>query len=282
MEVEIIELFGKTLFTKVFIKELVQMPTPMPENEAGFVYVLKGKCINLTEIDQLNLEAGKGVLAKSGNSLFKTLNYNKSSEYEAVSIRFHKEILDKLYKDDEFPFFEKQNVTLSSNSVLITPNILITEYINSIIPYFRNKELLNSNLLILKLKELITLLLQTENSTKVVEIMCNLFGNKVFEFKEIIGSHIFSTISITELAQLTHMSLSSFKKEFKRVFNDTPQSYIIGKRIEKVAEILPNTTESISDIAYDCQFQTLAHMSRVFKLKYGVSPSEYRINFSNK
>lgn len=282
MEIETIELFGKTLFTKVFIKELVHMPTPMPENEAGFVYVLKGKCINHSETDQLNIEANQGVLAKSGNSIFKTVNCNNSNEYEALSIRFHKDVLDELYKDEELPFFEKSNVSLSTNSVLITSNILINEYVKSILPYFKNKELLSNNLLILKLKELIALLLQTESSTGVIEIMSNLFESKTFEFKEIIQAHIFSSISINEFAQLTHMSLSSFKKEFKRVLNDTPQNYIIDQRIKKVAEILPFSSDSISNIAYKCQFQTLAHMSRVFKSKYGVSPSQYKKNFLDK
>lgn len=282
MEIETLELFGKTLFTKVFIKELVHMPTPMPENEAGFVFVLKGKCINYTETDQLNIEANQGVLAKSGNSIFKTVEYNNSNEYEAVSVRFHKDILDELYKDEDFPFFEKSNVSLRTNSVLITPDFLLNEYIKSILPYFKSKELLNHKLLILKLKELITLLLRTDSSTGVIEIMSNLFESKRFSFKEIIQAHIFTSININELAKLTHMSLSSFKKEFKRVFDDTPQNYIIDQRIKKVAEILPFSSDSISNIAYECQFQTLAHMSRVFKSKFGVSPSQYRNKFSDK
>lgn len=282
MNIETIDLFGKTLFSKVYIKELIQMPTPMPDDEAGFVYVLKGKCLNHTETDQLSIRANQGVLAKSGNSLFKTLKHNNSDEYEAVSIRFHKEVLTRLYQDKETPFFKKTNVSFKTNSVFVSPNILINEYIKSILPYFNNKELLSDNLLILKLKELIILLLQTESYPRVIEIMSNLFEKKTFRFREVVHAHIFSSININELAQLTHMSLSSFKKEFKRVFNDTPQNYIIGKRIEKVAKMLPNSSDSISNIAYDCQFQTLAHMSRVFKSKYGVSPSEYKKNFSDK
>lgn len=282
MKIETIDLFGKTLFTKVYIKELIQMPTPMPDNEAGFVYVLKGKCINHSETDELHIEANQGVLAKSGNSIFKTVKFNNSNEYEALSIRFHKDVLNELYKNEEFPFFEKPNSLLSVNSVLITTNTLVLESVKSILSYFNNKELLSNKLLILKLKELITLLLQTENAPKVIEIMSNLFEKKTFEFKEIVKSHIFSSISIQELAQLTHMSLSSFKKEFNRIFNTSPQNYIIGKRIEKVAEALPNRSDSLSNIAYDCQFHTLAHMSKVFKSKYGVSPSEYRKNLSDK
>lgn len=282
MEIETIDLFEKTVFTRVSFSELVQMPTPMPDNEAGFVYVLKGRCLNHTETDLLDIKNNQAVLAKSGNSIFKTLTHNNSDNYEAISIRFHKDILSKIYINEQSSFFEQSKTPLNTNSVSIKNHPLIDEYIQSIIPYFNNKNLLNDDLLILKIKELITLLLHTKSSPRVIEIMSNLFEEKTFEFRTIINAHIFSSITIKELAQLTHMSLSSFKKEFKRIFNDTPQKYIINKRIEKVAETLQYSSKSLSNIAYDCQFSTLAHMSRVFKQKYGISPSQYKENLLDK
>ncbi len=282
MNIKSIDLFGKTLFSWVTIEQLVQMHTPMPENEAGFVYILKGSCVSYSETDELNIATNQAVLAKCGNSTFRTLIYGGSPEYSAISVRFHKDVLEKLYNDSPSPFFKKSERPLTVNSVLIESNELISQFAKSLIYYFDNKELLTEELLVLKLKELIVLLLQTENAPKVLEIMNNLFERKTFEFKEVIKAHICSSVNINELAQLTNHSLSSFKKEFKRIYNDTPSNYIIGQRIEKVAELLPTSNDTISNIAYSCEFKTLAHMSRVFKAKYGVSPTEYRLNFSDK
>lgn len=282
MEIKSIELFGRTIFTWVAMEELVQMATPMPEDEAGFVYVLEGRCVNYSETDQLNIAANQGVLAKSGNSTFRTLQYEGNNEYKAVSIRFHKEILEKIYKESESPFFKKTNLPLTVNSVIVESNDFVTQYIKSLVYYFDHQESITEELLVLKLKELIVLLLQTEKAPKVLEIMSNLFEQKTFEFKEVIKAHIFSSVSIEELAVLTYHSLSSFKKQFKHIYNDTPSNYIIDKRVEKSAKLLLVSNDTISNIAYDCQFKTLAHMSRVFKAKYGVSPSEYKRNFSDK
>lgn len=276
MNIKSIELFGKTLFSWVVIEQLVHFPTPMPENEATFVYILNGSCVSYSETDELNIVANQAVLAKCGNSMFRTLIYDGSAEYSAISIRFHKEVLEKLYNNTSSPFFKKLDTPLTSNSVLVETNELISQFVKSLIYYFDHQELLTEELLVLKLKEIIALLLQTENAPKILEIMNNLFEKKTFEFKEIIKAHICSSLSIEELAQLTNHSLSSFKKEFKRIYNNTPNNYLINKRIEKVAELLPNSTDSISNIAYDCNFKTLAHMSRVFKDKYGLSPSEYQ------
>ncbi|MBL4669083.1 MAG: helix-turn-helix transcriptional regulator [Flavobacteriales bacterium] len=51
---------------------------------------------------------------------------------------------------------------------------------------------------------------------------------------------------------------------------------MIEKRVERVVELLLASNETISNITYDCQFKTLAHLSRVFNVKYGVTPTEYR------
>lgn len=261
---------------------LVHMPTPMPENEAAFVYVLEGSCVSYSETDELNIVTDQAVLAKSGNSTFRTLEYQGSTKYSAISLRFHKDVLERIYEDTASPFYSESNKKLTVNSVFLESNELIKQFTVSLIYYFDHQEQLTEELLILKLKELIVLLLQTENAPKVLEIMNNLFQTKTFEFKEIVKAHICSSINIKELALLTNHSLSVFKKEFKRIYEDTPSNYIIGKRTEKVAELLLASDDMVSTIAYDCEFKTLAHLSRVFKAKYGVTPTEYRLNSSDK
>lgn len=282
MDIKSINLFGKSIIKWVTIEQPLRLNTPMPENEACFVHVLKGGCINFTEQDALKLLSKDSVLSKCGNSTFKTISIDGKEEYSAISIHFHKEILEKIYEKSVLPFFKNQQKKLTVNSVHLGPTELIKQYIQNLKHYINHPQLATEELIILKLKEIILLLLQTENAPEVLGIMTNLFEKKTFEFKEIIKAHIYSSIRIEELAQLTNLSLSAFKKEFKRIYNDTPNNYLIEQRIIKVAELLPVSNDSISTIAYICEFKTLAHMSRVFKTKYGISPTEYKRNFSDK
>lgn len=124
--------------------------------------------------------------------------------------------------------------------------------------------------------------MQTKSSPQVIDIVRSLFSERVFSFKEIIDAHICLPVSVQNLAQLTNMSLSTFKKEFKNIYNSTPSVYIIDKRTEKVANLLKLSNEPISEIGYQCGFNSLSHLSRVFKSQYGVSPTENRLNFSDK
>ncbi|NMH85917.1 helix-turn-helix domain-containing protein [Flavivirga algicola] len=282
MNIKSIDLYGKPVFILITFDNLVSMPTPMPENEAAFVYTLKGACVSYSEIEEIKLKKGDAILAKCGNSSLKTFAVDKNPKYSAISIRFYKDTLENIYKDTPAPFYKIKSENNVANSVKLNVNMLLKQYLENLITYFNNTELLTDDLIILKLKEVILLLLETEDTSKVQSIMTNLFEKKTFEFKEIVKAHICSSVSLEELASLNNMSLSTFKKKFKRIYNDTPNNYIINKRVEKVAELLPKSEEPITNIAYDCEFKTLAHMSRVFKTKYGVSPSEYRLNFSDK
>ncbi|KAA1244375.1 AraC family transcriptional regulator [Aquimarina sp. RZ0] len=282
MEIKTIALFGKPLFNLVTMTQPIKMATAMPEDEAGFVYILQGRCTNYSETEELRLKANQAVLAKCGNSTFSTLTINGKTEYKAIAIKFHKDVLEKLYHNVTSPFSTRTWHKLSVNSTLVETNELLRNYIIGLISYFEHPELVSEDLLKLKLNELILLLIHTANAPEVIGIMTNLYEKKTFEFKEIIDAHIYSSLGIEELAQLNNQSLSTFKKTFKRIYNDTPNNYLIRKRIEKVAELLPVSNESITNIAYQCEFKTLAHMSRVFKAQYGISPSEYRLNFSDK
>ncbi len=282
MKVKTINLFGRPVFNLVTIQDIVHMPTPMPEDEAAFVYVLEGECISYSEVEEINIRTNQAVLAKCGNSTFRTLKVGNSLKYCALTVKFHKDILDELYENSSTPLMPPKEHPLLVNSTKLEVNKIINQYINGLVSYFENTSFLSEDLLVLKLKELIVLLLQTKNAPNVLGIMNNLYEKKVFKFKEIIKSHICSSLSINELAQLTNHSLSSFKKEFNRIYNDTPNNYLIARRIELVAKSLITTDSSISNIAYDCRFKTLAHMSRVFKTKYGMSPTKYRQNFLDK
>lgn len=152
----------------------------------------------------------------------------------------------------------------------------------SMLFYFENPAVVDEELLVLKFKEIVLLLLKTEDAPSIIEIMHNLFSPKSFPFKEIVEGHIFSPLSISDLAELTNNSLASFKRVFKKIYGDSPASFIKNRRLEKAAELLMVSDERISSIAQDCQFGDTAHFSNSFKAKYKLSPTEYRLSQSHK
>lgn len=56
----------------------------------------------------------------------------------------------------------------------------------------------------------------------------------------------------------------------------TLEKYILGKRIEKVKELLIYSRQSISDIAFNLNYSSVAHLSKQFKAITGLNLSHFR------
>jgi AraC-like DNA-binding protein len=135
---------------------------------------------------------------------------------------------------------------------------------------------------VLKLKEIILLLSQTQGAETIRVILSQLFSPTTYTFRQIIEANLFSQVNVDGLAQKTNLSVSSFKREFRKLYNDSPASYIKAKRLEKAAGLLLISDERITDIAFECGFNDLANFTKSFSDKYNVAPTIYRTNLSSK
>jgi AraC-like DNA-binding protein len=276
------ELFGKKIFEKLIIQSPFKIPNPMPD-EACFLYILEGQINYNTPNQNVVIPQNDAVLLKCGNYFSQIRSTATSQKHEIVIIHFHPEILKKIYKTDLPKVFQKPDfVDLNIDLSTINNDFLIEKYIESLLFYFDNPTLISEDLLVIKLKEIILLLCQTKNAPIIQQILSQLFSPTSYNFKQIIESNLFYHFSTEELAVMTNLSLSSFKREFKKNYDDSPASYIRNKRLEKSAELLRISEERITDIAFVCGFNDLATFSKLFHDKYNVSPSNYRLDRISK
>ncbi len=274
-EYKTIDLFGKLLFEKVILTPPYRKPHPMPD-EACFLYIIEGQYHSISQKDVLKINTRESVLMKCGNYLSQMYASGQNSRYEAVAVHFYPDILKKVY-ENQLPGFLKVEYKDAPplTQSKIQADLLIHKYIDSIQFYFENQSLINDDILVLKLKEIILLLNQTANAPAMRAILSNLFNPSTYSFRQIIEAHLYSSIGTEELASLTHMSLSSFKREFKKIYKSAPAAYLKNKKLEKAASLLAIPEMRIGDIAFDCGFTDMANFSRAFKQKYGVPPSQY-------
>ena len=148
--------------------------------------------------------------------------------------------------------------------------------------YFDNPSLVDEEILVLKLKEIILLLKQTKNAPVIQQILSQLFSPATFAFKQVIEDNIYTHLSSEQLALLTNLSASSFKREFKKIYDDTPSNYFKNKRLERAAELLIISDERITNISFNCVFSNLARFSKCFHQKFNTSATEYRLNKISK
>ncbi len=272
-----IDLFGKLLFEKAIIRPPLRKPNPMV-NEACFLHVREGVYQSISDNDLLPVPKGQSVLMRCGNYLSRMLPDERTGLYQAVAVHFHPDVLRRIYATGLPAFLTKGRKVSSASQALVEASVPIEKYIEDILFYFDHPALVNDDILSLKTKEIILLLMQTEEAPQVRAILENLFSPRTLDFTAIIEAHLFHPLTLAELAMLTNMSLSSFKRKFKTVYQDNPSSYIQQKRLEKARELLCFSDHSVGDIADQCGYKTISHFSKRFKDFYGQAPLDYRLN----
>ena len=96
--------------------------------------------------------------------------------------------------------------------------------------------------------------------------------------EEIMQNNYAFKLTLAEYAKLTCKSIPTFKRDFKKIFKDSPAKWVMKKRLKLAAELLQNTSLSVGDITFECGFENQTHFSRVFKEKTGMSPLQFRMN----
>ncbi len=269
-------MFGKTCIQKVELKPPFEFAFPVSE-QACFLYMLKGAMQYQFEDDHIHIPASHSLLLNCINSGKQIKQSKANRNGEIVIVTFHPDILRKIYERELPLLFQPSNKITNQSGAKINNDFLIQKYIEGLLFYFENPSLVNDEILILKLKEIILLLSQTQEVETIQVILSQLFSPAAYTFKQIIEANLFSQIGIETLAQKTNLSLSSFKREFKKLYDDSPANYIKTKRLERAAELLAVSGERITDIALDCGFNDLANFTKSFHDKYKVSPTNYRL-----
>jgi len=273
------QLSGKPTFERVVGYPPLRLPVRMP-NEACFYYIVEGDSRTYGPEGLLEQHALEGLVLQCGNYVTEFVT-STSKQFEAIAIHLYPEILRMIY-DKDFPdFLEEVDRVRPIRYERYKSSKLLATYIKSLEFYFENPELVSDELQKLKIKELLLLLARTDKAAAVRNLINGLFNSSAPEFKSIIEANLYNNLSNEELALLTRMSLSGFKRTFRQKYQCPPARYIRQRRLEQAAKLLRRTELRISDVAYDCGFQDLANFSKTFNREYGVSPSQWRSSLNS-
>ena len=277
---QVIEIQGIKLFEKAGMPAGSEYEGSL-DDSACFMYMLNGTKMAIEPMGATGISATEGLLKRCGNYVSQFSNEGPSDICDGVAIYFHPQFIKKIYKD-KIPDFLHRDAP-AFNTKKVASNEFIQQYIMNLLPYFDNPELMDEDLAELKIKELILLLLKSEDRTSVLDFFSELFASpSKLRFQDVVENNIYSTISTEQLAFLCDMSLSTFKREFKKLFSESPATYIRHQKIEKAKRLLTTTDMRVQEVGYHTGFNELSSFSHTFQKVTGVSPSDYRLDHTSK
>lgn len=108
-------------------------------------------------------------------------------------------------------------------------------------------------------------------------------GNKIHRNKQKLQSiykyiveNYHRTITLAEIAGYANMNRTAFCLFFKKARNEPFVSYLTSFRLQAACTQLERTDLSIKEICFAVGFNDVPYFNRIFRKRYGVTPSQYR------
>jgi len=124
----------------------------------------------------------------------------------------------------------------------------------------------------LKREELLIILLQEQ--PELAGVFFDFGIPQKINIEEFMNRNFKFNVSVERFAYLTGRSLSAFKRDFKATFNETPNRWIVKKRLQEAYFLIDKKKKKPSEIYLDLGFEALSHFSFAFKKQFRLTPSE--------
>lgn len=241
-------------------------------NKNVFSFLLDGqKDIHFSN-DIVSINPAQSLLLASGN--FLTTEIVGANSYSCLLFFFsQKNINDFLLKYGHlFNPNDLNKSAASSPYFLMEKDSFIIHFINSIKQIYGLNQTISQKIMELKFQEIMLYLADKYGQSFFVYLHSLLINERELSFKMVIEKNLYTSLNIEEVAFLCNMSLSTFKRKFTQLHQESPGKWFQLKRLNKAKKILLNNEATPSEIYMDFGYDSLSNFSTAFKNEFGYSP----------
>lgn len=278
---EITPLTGSDCFT-IFSRVKSEFDFPLhshEELELNFIMNAKGakRVIgdHIGEIDDYEL-----VLVGSNLPHVWQTHKCRSKEIREITIQFHKDLFDDKFLRRNQMSFIRAMLERSAKGILFSKET--TQQLYPRLAILGQKHGFDSVL------ELLSILHDLSVSRNMHTLSDASFSNAEFSYNsrridkafEYMNQNFQKNVTLPEVARLVNMTDVSFSRFFKTRTGITFIDSLLELRLGNASRLLIDTTQSVSEVAYNCGFNNISNFNRLFKKKKGCTPKEFRENYS--
>lgn len=148
---------------------------------------------------------------------------------------------------------------------------------HSFFSYLKQENKIPQKIIELKFREMLLNICGDRNNPDFKDVLYTIYKNLDGSIEQVMEEQFIYNLQIEEFARLCGRSLSTFKREFKRIYNSTPGKWLLKKRLELARNLMLSTNLTVQEICYDCGFESDSHFVRSFKNQFGNTPNQWRL-----
>lgn len=253
-----IDIKGISVAHKYVLDRVHKCAYPKGRGSYGIVYAINGKA-------EYNFAKGEKATISKGDILFlsKDTSYSIKTEKEFVHYTINFDINEENSSLDILKshyFF--QNIKSSEQ---------LERSIKKIVLVWTSKKVGYQMQATAYLYELLYILffglLSDDNSEKY---------QRLSPAREYIEQHFCEPITLEFLSKLSNMSVTNFRREWKKLYSDSPIQFRDNLKLQYAKELISSGYYTIFEIAQKSGFDDTSYFVRFFKNKTGITPGEFK------
>ena len=208
--------------------------------------------------------------------LITTIKKDKDNEkFKCVLIILRKDQLKKYYTQ-----YPANRSTAHSQTIKSYENHpLLESYFSSLPPYFEIFGELPDHLISLKIDEAVTILRTID--VNIDADLADFTEQGKIDLEEFMERNYMFNMPLEKFGYLTGRSLTTFKRDFHKIYGTTPQRWLTKKRLKLAYYLISKDSKKPAEIYRDAGFENLSHFSNAFKKQFGFAPNTYFKNYFN-
>lgn len=239
--------------------------------EYALNYVYSGEMILDNGKEKVHVRKGECVFIPRDHHITMYKRTYDGERYCGIFLMFTRSFLRNMYGKLALDKIRVAGSKLDGGVILLPRTVELASLFASMMPYFDPDVKPKDNFMELKLQEALMALLAIDER----------FIPTMFDFNEpwkidILGfmeENYMCDLSIEEIAHYTGRSLATFKRDFKRISDLTPEKWIIRKRLERAYELIRGGRRKVVDVYAEVGFRNPSHFSTAFKKHFGMAPT---------
>lgn len=265
----IIHSYSDTLYSCLMPYEK-QFEYRMPNH--SIIYVRSGELTVEQKGVEVTVDAGNYVFVKRNCTARITKKSKGAEPYRGINLTLRRPILKEVYGKMRVEQQKIDYKTLAEAATILPKTVELQSLFDSFLAYVDNNREPSEEVLAMRVSEAVMALLAISPE----------FYPTLFDFNEawkidILGfmeENFKEDMTMEEFASYTGRSLSTFKRDFAKISDLTPQQWLIEHRLDCAHQMLVTGKAGASEVFYLVGFKNRSHFSTVFKKRFGISPSQ--------
>ena len=239
--------------------------------EYAMNYVYSGEMVLDNGKKQIHVGKGECVFIPRDHHITMYKKPCDGERYCGIFLSFVRQFLREMYALGDSYRVPADTPKLKPGVIKLPQTAELASLFASLSPFFDPKVKPQSDFMRLKMQEGLLALLHIDrrfaptlfdfNEPWKIDILDFMNRNYMYEFTQ------------EELAHYTGRSLATFKRDFKKVSELTPEKWLIRKRLEVAYALMQEGGKKIVDVCAKVGFKNQSHFSTAFKKQYGIAPT---------